>query len=66
MVPEIPHIGVFVEFLQTPPQAFLIGLVSRIEKLLTRGDRRDFLKSSAITGVLAYGALSSDNIVLMT
>lgn len=27
-------------------------------------DRRDFLKLSAITGVLAYGSLSSDNIVL--
>ena len=38
--------------------------MAEIEKPVTKVDRRDFLKLSAITGVLAYGALSSDNIVL--
>jgi len=38
--------------------------LAEIKKPVTVIDRRDFLKLSAITGVLAYGALSSDNIVL--
>ena len=38
--------------------------MAEIKKPVTVIDRRDFLKLSAITGVLAYGALSSDNIVL--
>ncbi|MGA8858300.1 MAG: molybdopterin-dependent oxidoreductase [Candidatus Bathyarchaeia archaeon] len=38
--------------------------MAEIERPVTKVGRRDFLKLSAITGVLAYGALSSDNIVL--